>query len=309
VEEAAELTPTQDKTADLTPAALPCPLASSEPPSVNSPDPQVPGSPTPISASTGTSRTRSDETPSANTAPTEPPVPQTVLPVVTKLPATEEKVPLPVDSSTLAEEALTCAAYNAPALAEAVPSITTSAPLFIVSLPLAPRDLTNQRLCAPDAPAIAEVAVLFRPAAADQAASLAVSPSHTPNSADIVTVSSPPTLMDEPPEPISDVSRHCGTSEGSPEGPPGCFNVRCMDIDQLRKVLKGRQLTAGNMPSVVLISRDMLLSTADSSAMRMVGLLPLLCSGWLSVVELLVSDTPEIQELVEQLLTERRRLR
>jgi len=251
------------------------------------------------------SETKVDGAPCEDAPPTESPVP----PVVTKLPVSEEKVPLPVDSSAGAEEALTCAAYNAPALVEAVPSVTTFAPLFVISLPLAPHDLADQRLHTPDTPALVEVAVLFGPAAADQAASQAVSSSCTPNSADIVTSPSPPALMDKAPEPISDVSCHCGTSEHCPEGPPGCFDVQCMDIDQLEKVLKGRQFTAGNTPSVVPISRDTLFSPADFSATWMVGPPPLLCSGWLSVVEFLVLDTPEIWELIEQLPTEHRRLR
>ncbi len=92
------------------------------------PNPRGPGLPAPISASMGTPRTHSDETPSANAALTESPVPQTVPLVVTELPVLE--VPLSVDSSTPAEEALTCVAcnLNAPALVEAVSSITTPAP-------------------------------------------------------------------------------------------------------------------------------------------------------------------------------------
>ncbi len=76
------------------------------------PNPRILGSPAPISATMGTPCTRSDETPSADAAPTVSPVP----PVVTELPVSEEKVPLPVDSSAGAEEALTCAVYNAPFL-------------------------------------------------------------------------------------------------------------------------------------------------------------------------------------------------
>src|SRR6266571_2267132 len=114
--------------------------------------------------------TEVDDAPSKDASPNEPPVPQTVLPVVTEPLVSEEKVPLLVDSSPPAEEALTCAAYNAPALAEAVSSITTSAPPFVISLPLAPRDLANKRLHAPtltggasDTPALAEVAAPFGP--------------------------------------------------------------------------------------------------------------------------------------------------
>ncbi len=95
--------------------------------------------------------------------------------------------------------ALTCAAYNTPALAEAVPSTITSAPPFVASLPLADKMLHVPALTdgASDTPAPVEVAVPFGPAAVDQAASQAVSPSCTPNSADIVTSSSLSTSVND----------------------------------------------------------------------------------------------------------------
>src|SRR6266704_6920883 len=89
-----------------------------------------------------------------------------------------------------------------------------SAPLFIVFLPLTPRDLANKMLCAPaptDAashtPTLVEVAAPPGPTTTDQAASEAVSPSCIPDSADVMTSPSLPTFMDEALELISD-TRH-----------------------------------------------------------------------------------------------------
>ena len=51
------------------------------------------------------------------------------------------------------------------------------------------------------------------------------------------------------------------------------------------------QLAAKDTPLAVPISQDRLFSLGNPSAVQMVGLLLLLCSGWLSVVEFLVLDT------------------
>src|SRR6266545_2064619 len=150
------------------------------------------------------SQTEVDGVPCGDAPPTESLVPQ----VVTELPVSEGTLLLLADSSAPAKGplhacALTGAAYNTPALAEAVPSTITSA----IPLPLAPRDFAD-------------------------------------------------------------------------------------------KALKGRRLTAGNMPPVVPILQDRLLSFVIPSAVRMVNPPSLLCSGWPFVVEFLVLDTPETREFL-----------
>ena len=70
-------------------------------------------------------------------------------------------------------------------------------------------------------------------------------------------------------------------------------------------MLKGKRLAAGDTPSVVLILQDKLLLLVNPSTIRMIDPSLLQCSGWLSVVEFLVLDTPEAWEFVEQLLTKR----
>ena len=76
-----------------------------------------------------------------------------------------------------------------------------------------------------------------------------------------------------------------------------------MDIDQLRKVLKGRRIAAGDTPLVVPIPKDKLFSLVNLSATRMVDPPSPLRSGWPFVVEFLKLDTLEAREFVEQLPT------
>jgi len=93
------------------------------------------------------SKTEVDGAPCEDAPPTESPVP----PVVTELLVLEETLLLLADSSAPAEgplhaRALTGAAYNTPALVEAVPSTITSAPLSAIPLPLAPHDFADKEL-------------------------------------------------------------------------------------------------------------------------------------------------------------------
>jgi len=87
--------------------------------------------------------------------------------------------------------------------------------------------------------------------------------------------------------------------------PPATIYVH---TNRLKEVPRDEQLAAEDTPSAVPISQDRLFSSANPSAVQMVGLPSLLCSGWLSIVEFLVLDTREVWEFAEQLPAELWRL-
>jgi len=174
-------------------------------------------------------------------------------------------------------------------------------------------------------PASAEVVFPPTPASMNRVASDAVAPSYIPDSADVAAFPAPlPALADEAThaptpveaayctstpadealEPILDVCPNFGTAEHGAEERPSRSDIRYMHTNRLKEVLRDGQVAAGNMPPAAPISQDRLLSSANPSTQRMVGPPPLLCSGWLSVVQFLLLDTPEIRGLAEQLPTE-----
>jgi len=177
-------------------------------------------------------------------------------------------------------------------------------------------------------PAPAEV--VLPPASMDGVASDAIAPGYIPDSTDVAASPTPlPALTDEAisapapveaayrtsapadeaPEPVSDVRPDFGTAEHGAEECPTHSDIRYVHTNWLKEVLRDGQLAAEDTPPAVPISQDRLFSSANPSAVRMVGPLSLLCSSWLSVVEFLVLDTQQVQEFAERLPAELQRLR
>ena len=163
----------------------------------------------------------------------------------------------------------------------------------------------------------------------DGVASDAIAPGYIPDSTDVAASPAPlPALADEAictpapieaayctsapadetPEPVSDVRPDFGTAEHGAEECPSRSDIRYMHTNCLKEVLRDGQLAAEDTPPAVPISQDRSFFLANPSAVQMVGLPSLLCSGWLSVVEFLVLDTREVWEFAERLPAELQRL-
>jgi len=195
---------------------------------------------------------------------------------------------------------------------------------------LTPSFIRKQILCVTTVshtPAAAEV--VLPPASVDRVASDATAPGYIPDSTDVAASPTPlPALadeaisapapieaayhtsasVDEAPEPISDVRPEFGTAEHGAEECPSRSDIRYVHTNRLKEVPRDGQLAAEDTPLAVPISQDRLFSSANPSAMRMVGPPSLLCSGWLSVVEFLVLDIREVREFAERLPAELQRL-
>ena len=172
--------------------------------------------------------------------------------------------------------------------------------------------------------------VVLPPASMDRVASDAIAPGYIPDSIDVAASPAPlPALMDEAicapvpieaayrtsapadeaPEPVLDVHPDFGTAEHGAEECPSRSDIQYVHMNRLKEVLRDGQLAAEDTPPAVPISQDRSFSPANPSAMWMVGLPLLLCSGWPSVAEFLALDTQEVREFAERLPTKRQRPR
>ena len=176
----------------------------------------------------------------------------------------------------------------------------------------------------------AAVEVVLPPASVDGVALDAIAPGYISDSTDVAASPAPlpalayeaisaptpveaayhtSTPADEAPEPVSDVHPDFGMAEHSAEECPSRSDIQYVHTNRLKEVPRDGQLAAEDMPPAVPISQDRLFFSANPSAVWMVGLPSLLCSGWLSVVEFLVLDTREAREFAEQLPAKLQRLR